>query len=128
MKTLNDYTDEKISELYNKTGAFFAFSNKQFEEKKVEGVEYVSMDGGIICPKENVKTLVEGMNSVYETGIKQDLEENGKDKIIERELYNHEAFYTWDYETTFSSLVGYGITRDEVKTVFYKLAETQSNS
>lgn len=35
MKTLTDYTSDAISAAMEKYGAFFAFSNAQFEEKKL---------------------------------------------------------------------------------------------
>ena len=54
--------DEKISKVLNDNGAFWAFSDKQFNEQKKEGVKYVSMGAGIICPKDNVKKLIDEMD------------------------------------------------------------------
>ena len=45
--------------LFKDTGAFFAFSNEQVDEQKQEGVKYVSLGAGMICPKENASRLCE---------------------------------------------------------------------
>lgn len=120
MRTLNDITNKAITALHEKHGAFYAFSNKQFDESKKEGVTYASLGMGLICPKENCKTFIEELNAIYENGMKQDIEENGKESIILRELYNHEAFYTWEIEDTVESLKGYGFTIEDVQEVFNK--------
>ena len=125
MKTLTEYTEKQTTELLAETGAFFAFNTKQFNEKKVEGVKYISIGSGLICPKGNVETLKSGLDEIYKNGIAQDIAENGKEKIIERELYNHEAFYTWNIQSTFDALVGYEITVEEVRAVFNKLKGLQ---
>lgn len=127
MKFLSDYIQDAQTELFNKTGTFFAFSNKQFDEKRVEGVKYVNLGSGMVCPKENVKELMGSLDEIYKNGIAQDLKENGKTGVIERELYNHEAFYTWDWMPTFEALEGYGFTEDEVKAVFRDLAVKQED-
>lgn len=49
--------DEKISLVLKTNGAFWAFSNKQFDEQKKEGIKYVSMGQGLICPKENAHKI-----------------------------------------------------------------------
>lgn len=48
---------DKISQVLSQNGAFFAFSDKQFNEQKQEGIKYVSMGAGLICPKENADKL-----------------------------------------------------------------------
>lgn len=40
MESLTDYTESAYTQLFNETGAFFAFSNEQFEKGKQEGVTY----------------------------------------------------------------------------------------
>jgi hypothetical protein len=65
MKFLSDYMNENQSALFAKTGSFFAFGQKQFDEKKKEGVVYVNMGGGLICPKENAKQLNDGLNDIF---------------------------------------------------------------
>ncbi len=118
MKTLNDYTDKAISAVLEKHGAYFAFSKKQFEEKQVEGVKYVTDGSGMVCPKENYEQLVKEMLEIYEEGVKQDIAENGLTAIIKRELANYECYYTNDIEDAVDALESYGITHEQVLTVF----------
>lgn len=112
--SLSNYTQEKQTALFESTGAFFAFSNEQLAEKKKEGVTYVSLGAGLIAPKSNAKALIEGLEKITSEGIKQDLEENGKEKIIDRELANYECYYTDDPSDCIEALEPYGITREEV--------------
>lgn len=124
MKTLNTYTEQAISDLLATHGAFFAFSNDQFNEKKQPDVKYVNCGSGLICPKANVTELLAGIQDVGKKGKEQDISENGIEAIIERELRNHEAFYTGDIEDTVDALVGYGITAEQVMGVYRKLRDT----
>ena len=115
MKYLTDYTEARLTALYTETGAFYAFSTKQFEEQKKEGVKYMSLGGGTICPEATAERLVAGTESLLADGIAADLAENGKAAIINRELANHEYTYTCDITDTVSALGGYGITEEEVQ-------------
>jgi len=118
MKYLNDYMENAQTRLFDKTGAFFAFSTSQFDEAKKEGVKYVSVGAGMICPKENTKELIETLDSIYNGAIKKDLKENGKEAIIKRELYNYECFYTGDISDAVENLDSYGFTREEIYSIY----------
>lgn len=118
MKTLNSYTSDKIGVAMEKHGAYFAFSKTQFEEKQVEGVKYVSDGSGMVCPKENYNQLIEEMNEIYAEGVKQDIAENGLTAIVKRELANYECYYTGDIEDAVDALEDYGVTYEQVLTVF----------
>ena len=122
MKFLTEYIEEKQSALFKELGVFFAFSNRQFDEAAVKGVTYVSMGMGMISPKEHVKELIEGLDTIHKEGMAEDLKDNGREGIIIRELYNHEAFYTCDTRSTFEAVEAYGITAQEVIQAFYKEA------
>ena len=100
VKYLSDYINDKNSKLFEETGTFFAFSNEQFKEQMKKGKKYVNMGGGMITEKGNEEKLIKGLNKNYKEGIKQDLKENGKEKIILRELQNYEAFYTGNIDDT----------------------------
>jgi hypothetical protein len=115
MKYLSDYTNQKQTELFNRTGTFFAFSKQQYEEEAVDGVKYASLDGGFIVPKDNIDELLTGLESIHTDGISQDIAENGIKGIIWRELANHEAQITCDITETVESLEGYPITRKDVQ-------------
>jgi hypothetical protein len=115
MKTISNYTEARTTELLNSTGAFFAFSPTQFGGEKVEGIEYISMGGGLVVPKDNADKLAKGFKLIVSESIAQDIAENGKPAIIRRELANHEAQITSDISDTVEALEGYGITEEEVQ-------------
>ena len=96
MKTLNNYTDIKTTELFNRNGAFFAFGNKQFDEQKKEGITYVSLMGGLLCPKENAKTLMTDFEQIFDEAVRQQVKDFGAEKIISHEYFNHETQLTGD--------------------------------
>ena len=124
MKYLSRYIEDAQTKLFNDTGTFFAFSDKQFNEGIKEGVKYTFMGAGMICPVENVKTLIAGLDAIHEAGIKADIAENGIEAIIARELSNHEAYYTYDISDTVDSLEGYNVTNEQIQDVFNKIAPT----
>lgn len=70
--TERSYIDKKQSELFTQLGCFFAFSTEQFKEglEKAGGIEktgkYVNVDAGLVCPKKNVKALLDGMGQIKE--------------------------------------------------------------
>lgn len=120
MKYLSDYTNDAQTELFNKVGAFFAFSNEQLEGKIKEGIKYVNMGAGMICPKENAKELIDSLSVIQDKGIEKDIEDNGIPAIIRRELDNHECDYTGDYEPALEVLDQYGISEQQIREVFFK--------
>ena len=48
------FDQEAFSKLLEATGSFFAFGQKQFNEQKKEGVEYVGVFAGLVSPKDRV--------------------------------------------------------------------------
>jgi len=120
MKYLSDYMEEKQTALFNKTGTIFAFSDKQFEEQKVKGKQYSRLYQGMVTEKGNEIEVINGLDKIYRDSIKQDMKENGKDKIILRELLNHEAFYVGNIEETIHILEDYPITEDDISHIFQK--------
>lgn len=122
--SLSSITGPKFTALFKQVGAFYAFSQKQLDESKQEGVEYVSIGGGLICPKEQAKTLVDGMSDISKKGIAEDLAVNGRRKIIIRELYNYECFYVGCIDDCVDALVSYGIERDEISKVYAEVLPT----
>ena len=114
MNYLSDYTSENQTKLMNDNGAFFAYSQKQLDAEKKEGVVYVSMGSGLIAPKGNAARIFEGLESINTEGVKQDILENGIKAIIHRELANYETQITGDISDTVEALEDYGITRSQV--------------
>ena len=118
MKYLSDYTEKEKDEAFDKAGAFFAFTDKQLEKKKREGVKYVNMGHGLICPKDNADQLFKDLEIAHLNGIKKDKEENGKEEIILRELYNHETFHCGGINDAIDALRMYGYSREEIFEVY----------
>jgi len=121
MKFLQDYQEEKQTELFNRLGSFFAFSMKQFNEAKKDGMKYVNLGAGLITPKGTEEELITELDRIYKDAINQDVKENGKDAIIRRELYNHEATYTGDISSTVDALQHYPIMEAEIFAVFQEI-------
>ena len=118
MKNLMDYTKEKQTKLFEKYGVFFAFSDKQFDEQKKEGIEYRSLSCGAICPKDNCKAFNQDHSKAIDEAIQQDIKENGIDRIIRRELANYECYYVGSIEDAVYPLKAYGIDEDKIQKVY----------
>ena len=128
MKYLSDYMNDKQSALFEETKAFFAFSNRQLEEglkkfdisKDEDGKpDIYSMGGGMYVKKENAKKLIEGLDKIWNEAVAQDIADHGLERIILRELSNHEAYYTGDIESTWDAVQHYpGIKIEYVQKLF----------
>ena len=118
MKYLQDYQEQRQTELFTRLGTFFCFSGKQFKEGRKEGVKYSNMGSGMVTPDGTEIELIESLDTIYKESIEQDMKENGKDGIIKRELANHEAYYTGSIESTVEALEGYSITDEEILKVY----------
>lgn len=125
MIPIRQATDKKIKDLLDSIGAFFAFSDNQFEEAKKTGVTYCSVGNGLLTPIGSEKKLVSEMSAIYAESRKLDLELNGKESIIRRELFNYESFYIGDIEDAVDALKVYEITEDEVKEAFTRIRKTE---
>ncbi len=123
MKSSNNYTEQKITKAMDKAGAFFAFGDEQLNKKIKKGIEYVGLGVGLICPKNTARELVINLKKTQEEGREQDKRENGKEKIILRELLNYEAFYTGEIEDTADALKFYNFTQGEIIEVYNKYKE-----
>tara|TARA_R110000851_G_scaffold39729_7_gene100723 strand:+ start:1056 stop:1439 length:384 start_codon:yes stop_codon:yes gene_type:complete len=119
MKSMSDYSKDAVSAALEKAGAFFAFSEKQFEENKVDGVKYGSRGAGLICPIANAKQLNADLKQARIDAVAKDKEENTAEAIIERELSNYECYYTYDIDDAISSLSDYGYSNDKILEVFH---------
>jgi len=115
MKYLRQYIEESQTKAFNDAGAFFAFSQDQFNEQAKPGIKYAALGAGLICPVKNVETLNAALDESYQAGIKQDLAENGAKAIIQRELSNHESQLSGP-EMAFRALDGYGFSVEELQT------------
>ena len=128
MKYLSDYMKDSQTKLLRETGAFFAFSEKQFAESKKEGVEYVGLDAGLICPNKSVDALIDGLERIYREGVRQDIEENGIHAIIQRELGNHECQLTGSIQECVDALAGYPITREQIQSEWKEFLQMEEEN
>jgi len=118
MKYLQDYMNEKQTKLFEETGTFFAFGNKQYKERAKKGIKYVNMGNGMITEKPNVEKLINGLHEIYQDAIQEDIKENGKDAIILRELENHECFYTGNIDDALHKLEDYPFSPCEIRKIY----------
>lgn len=116
--SLSAIIQEKQTECFNKHGVFFAFSKDQFVKQRKEGITYVSLGAGTLCPKESVDAFLEDHKNIVQQGIATDIERNGKKAIIQRELANYECYFTGDIDDCVEALEDYGFTYDEIYEVY----------
>ena len=116
MKYLSDYLNDKQSAIFNQYGAFFAFSQKQLDEKKKPGIKYASLGNGLIAPYYEADNLYHALGRCHKAAIAQDIAENGINAIIQRELGNYECQISMDISDAVDALQSYGITREQVQT------------
>ena len=69
-------TTDYLTPILEANGAFFAFSQSQFDEQKKEGVIYVSMGAGLICPKENADKREHSFSLTYAKKAVNEAEKN----------------------------------------------------
>lgn len=124
MKYLSQIMENRQSELWEKKKVFFAFNKKQFEEGMekhylTSNDKIVNMGQGMFCPSENVEDVINEMDNIYNESIKEDMKQ-GKDKVILRELSNHECFWTGDITDCVEKLENYPITEEEILKVYRK--------
>jgi len=112
MKYLSELMEDKQSEAFQKYQGFFAFSKDQLMEgikkhnlKKSD--KLVNMGAGLICPKVNADKLSKELDKIYKESILEDIQLHGINKIILRELSNHECFYTGDVTDCVEKLSDY---------------------
>jgi hypothetical protein len=106
------------TKIFKKHGVFFAFSNKQLEEGKVEGVKYVQWMNGGLCPKDNVEVFIKDLNENIKKQDDKLSSSEFRKSYIAYELSNHEAYYTGSIDDSFSALKSSGITEKEVIKVY----------
>lgn len=131
MKYLSQIMEYRQNKLFAKNKVFFAFSNDQFKEGMIEHnisktTKMVSLGAGMYCPKTNAKEVVNQLDVIYKEGIKEDMLQ-GKEKVILRELCNHECFYTGDPTDCIEKLSDYPITTDEICNIYRKNYSTYAD-
>ena len=118
MKYLSEYMEDRQTIAFNKANAFFAFSTKQFDEAKKDGIKYVNLGAGLIADKTKAQALKDELETIYKECIAQDVKDNGLNAIIRRELNNHECYYSGDIEACVDKLTDYPVTEGDIMKVF----------
>ena len=107
--------DVKINDLLTANGAFFAFTEQQYNDEALPGVEYKRLYAGMLCPSNNVKTVMNGFDSLNDEKIQYELSNNSIKVIIWDSLANYECQISGDYSAASEALKDYGITEDAIK-------------
>ena len=131
MKYLSEIMENRQSELWEKKKVFFAFNKEQFEEGMEKHYlksndKIVNMGQGMFCPSENVKQVINELDKIYKESIVEDMKQ-GKDKVIYRELSNHECFWTSDITDCVEKLSDYPITKEEIIKVYRENYQRESS-
>ena len=125
MKYLSDFMEDKQNLLFESEKVFFAFSNKQMEEGKTkieihDNKLLCSLGAGMYCPKLNANNVVKQLDKIYKDSIKEDIKTYGIERIIKRELSNHECYYTGDITDCIETLKNYPNITDKLILKVYK--------
>lgn len=119
MKYLSDIIKDRQSELFKKHHVIFAFSAKQFEEQREEGITYVNFGSGMLINKATADEFIDEYTDLIKKAIQEDIDMHTLEGVIRRELANHEAYYTWSITSTVEALADYpGATEEKINSVF----------
>jgi len=88
--SIEQWFQAETSRIMDDLGMFFAFGNKQFAEKAVDGEDYVAIGGGMYGPRANADKLNTQLNELIDLKAKKEIEKDGLKEIIVRELYNRQ--------------------------------------
>jgi hypothetical protein len=126
---LSDYLEAGNKAIYKKYGVFFAFGTEQLNEGlkinldkgiTIEGDKTTKFPLGMFAPTKHKESVLKELDSNFDKAVKEDIKANGKEKIIVRELYNYECFYTGDIHDALSKVSVYGYTLQDVEKAYIK--------
>ena len=116
MQTINQLAEDQITDILNKYHAFFAFSNKQFEEQVTKGYKYVSCPHGMHAPKQYANKVMTEILAAYSDAAKTVQAETSKKDRIWYEFSNHECQIVGDYSDAVDALSSFDdITIEDIK-------------
>lgn len=118
---------KKQSDILERYGAFFAFSQSQFKEKANPDIEYVQIEGwsGLIAPKAVVSEFYDSLTDVIKQNINDLRTRVGDEGIIRYEANNHEYLYSGDLDGLKEIARSYGISDEITETVAKKILGEQ---
>jgi len=112
--------EDSLSAIFENLGIFFAFSDEQFEESRKPDVEYFTPGFGMVIPVQNKDAFKIAYDQHCQETEALYREHIPMDDYILYELYNHEAYYTWDVTSAMDAVqVIYSeCTREDMWRVF----------
>ncbi len=126
-KHITDVTDKLLSKVFRDNDVFFAYSDKQYNEGKKEGVEYVyNKSMNMFYNIEKKDTIYQELDKAIEEAQRIDKELHTKEQIILRELINYECFYICDFTDVVEPLEAYGYTVKDIQPIFIKYLQKYS--
>ena len=121
--------ENRMTEILNSHGVFFAFSDKQFHENKTplaDGEKYVSIGAGGYMPKSKAKAFGEALTAHNKWKRKAVRAKVDIQSVIEYELANYETGYTGDPSDAIQALADIGITEKEVRAILPQYMQTSN--
>jgi len=114
-KTLKQIKHDEQTRIIKNNGAFFAFNDEQFKEHKKQNIIYVNMGVGLICPKNNAKTLKKELDELNKKAIKKQMEKQSIKDIVFKNCFNYELQYSFNgFEQLKEILQDYPIKETEL--------------
>lgn len=101
---------EKIEFDFSKYWAIFCFWKEQFEQKRVEWVQYADCWYWLLAPKDVAKQMIQDFDHHNREEAKRRLEIMWIDAIIRYEYNNYECEYAFDIEPLQFLIETYGTT------------------
>lgn len=122
----NKIHQEKLTQLIDEVGAFFAFGENQLQlaliKHNYKKEELVNVGMGLIMPKVNVKTYIEKSKELQKW-FNNEIKKLDKNQIIRYELNNYECYYSGEIDEAMPILSEYGFTSEQVLKVLHNKKE-----
>ena len=114
-KTLKQIKQDEQTKIIKNNGGFFAFNDEQYKQQKKQNTIYVNMGVGLICPKNNAKTLKKELDDLNKKAIKKQMETQSIKDIVFKNCFNYELQYSYNgFEELKEILQDYPIKETEL--------------
>ncbi len=107
MKHLQHYIDKARTRAIQRAKAFYSYTDEHFNKTKEPNVQYSNLPDNLVCPEDTAPRLEANLAEITINAIGQDIEENGMEAIVRRELKKGR-------EIALINLELYPITREEI--------------
>lgn len=120
MKTLKDYIEEPIGDLFEKYDCFVAKSEDEYLDRRSEdpSVKYMILHMHVFCPAQHAMEVMSEIDRIHESARMIDLAEHGQENIIRRELGLCKVFEGGDIRAVMAFLSHYQIDQQEIMKVY----------